>query len=107
MATDYLVLAVGARSTTQVRTRYHVKRNFSTEHGRSRAGEGQGKKKKPTTPHTLQRLKVEKQKHVIVFRKEYFRMDLNPLEKNVDLSQYIFCHRTECKTAKATLTRKV
>lgn len=66
-----------------------------------------GKKKKPTTPHTLQRLKVEKQKHVIVFRKEYFRMDLNPLEKNVDLSQYIFCHRTECKTAKATLTRKV
>lgn len=34
--------------------------------------------------------------------------DLNPLEKNVDLSRYIFCHRTECKTAKATtLTRKV
>lgn len=51
MATDYLVLAVGARSTTQVRTRYHVKRNFSTEHGRSRAGEGQGKKKNQP-PHT-------------------------------------------------------
>lgn len=69
MATDYLVLAVGARSITQVRTRYHVKRNFSTEHGRIRAGEGRGWGETTTHTHTLQRLKVEKQKHVIVFRK--------------------------------------